>query len=201
MTDILKPKWAVKYDSGPIVTKLSTGPKFEVLQDVVRAKPRPGEPLRFDIKVVAEPTSFQGKRAIVASPGPGWGNFEIRCDEGTPLGGDDSAPAPLGYLTAGVVFCLMTHISGYLRVKKLNLDRIKVEVRANFMTTMGNLATGGQASGACEGFETYVIVDSSEPPERVKELVEVCEEACMAMQALVNSVPATTKIILNGRAI
>jgi uncharacterized OsmC-like protein len=194
-------KWAVKRDDGPIVVKAERLPELEAMTFEPAQKPRMGEPIRFQVNVVAEPTSLQGKRAFVGNNGHGWSDFEIYCDEGTPLGGEDKAPSPLAYFTAGAAFCLLTHISSYVRMKKLDIDRIKLEVKGKYMTTMGQVATGGQGSGACEGFETHVIIDSTEPAEKVKQLVEVCENACMAMQTVVNAVPASTSLILNGKKI
>ena len=54
------------------------------------------------IKVEAETLERQRKLARVQA-GRG-STFEMICDEGTYLGGDDSAPSPLGYFSAGVAF-------------------------------------------------------------------------------------------------
>jgi hypothetical protein len=44
------------------------------------------------------------KRAIVTVEAPGFGTFSMWCDEGTSLGGNDSAPPPLAYFGAGLAF-------------------------------------------------------------------------------------------------
>ena len=54
------------------------------------------------LQVEAETLERQLKRAVVQG-GTG-SSFEIFCDEGTPLGGDDSAPPPLAFFSAGVAF-------------------------------------------------------------------------------------------------
>lgn len=52
---------------------------------------------RFSLDVRAEKTVRQQKRAM-------FGRFELRCDEGTALGGDDSAPPPLAYFSSALAF-------------------------------------------------------------------------------------------------
>lgn len=52
---------------------------------------------QFTFDVVAEKGMRQQKRARFAA-------FEILCDEGAGLGGDDSAPPPLAYFAASVAF-------------------------------------------------------------------------------------------------
>lgn len=193
------PKWARATRPAETVLKLTEAPPaFESLPPVTAAKPRPGEPLRFKMSVVAEPVSAQGKRAVIFGPRPGWSNYEIFCDEGTVIGGSDEAPSPLGYMTAGIAFCLLTHITMYIHMKKLDVDRLKVELRGNFMTTMGNLDSGGQGLGACEAIEAHLIIDSKEPATAIRALLDTCTNACMAMQTAIQAVPAQTKLILNG---
>jgi uncharacterized OsmC-like protein len=199
MNEMTKPKWAVAREPGPIVVKAKGPPQFTSLSITPFERPRLGEPIRFEVYAVAEPTSLQGKRAIIGTPLPGWSNFEIFCDEGTPLGGGDSAPSPLGYLTAAVAFCLLTHVSGFLRLKELDIKSIKIEIKGKYSSTMDRAAEGGRAQGACEGFETHVIIDSPEPASRIQDFVAACEEACIAMQTVARAVPASTRIVLNGK--
>lgn len=52
---------------------------------------------RFVFDVRAEKVLRQQKRAIFAG-------FEIRCDEGEQIGGDNTAPPPLAYFAASVAF-------------------------------------------------------------------------------------------------
>lgn len=52
---------------------------------------------RFSLDVNAERGPRQQKLAHFAQ-------FEIRCDEGAAIGGDDTAPPPLAYFAASVAF-------------------------------------------------------------------------------------------------
>jgi hypothetical protein len=50
----------------------------------------------------------------------------------------------------------------------------------------------------CLGVETRVHVVSSEPPERIRRLLQEGERTCFTMQALLRPVPVKTCATLNG---
>lgn len=52
---------------------------------------------RFTFDVAAETAGRQLKRAV-------FDHFEILCDEGAAIGGDDTAPPPLAYFGASLAF-------------------------------------------------------------------------------------------------
>jgi hypothetical protein len=56
------------------------------------------------IHVSAESLGKMKKRAVVKSGRADSSAWEILCDEGKRIGGDDSAPAPLAYYSAGIAF-------------------------------------------------------------------------------------------------
>jgi hypothetical protein len=56
------------------------------------------------VRLTAESREGMKKRAIVTVEAPGFGTFSMWCDEGTSLGGNDSAPPPLTYFGAGLAF-------------------------------------------------------------------------------------------------
>jgi hypothetical protein len=56
------------------------------------------------IHVSAESRKGMKKRARVTLEQPVGSTFEINCDEGAYLGGEDSAPPPLSYFSAAVAF-------------------------------------------------------------------------------------------------
>lgn len=56
----------------------------------------------------------------------------------------------------------------------------------------------GTAESKCLSLETYIHVDSDEPPERIRELMRMGEQTCYAAQALMNPVPVRTYAKLNG---
>ncbi len=56
------------------------------------------------IEVEAETLERQRKLARVRAGGGTGSTFEMICDEGVRIGGDDTAPSPLAYFSAGVAF-------------------------------------------------------------------------------------------------
>ncbi len=198
-----RPVWALEREAGrPVVVRLDTPPPSpQALEPRERRKVKIGEPYRFAFDIVVEPTSEFGKRALVPSPTPNGAAFEIYCDEGKVVGGEETGPTPLAYFTAGVAFCLMTHITGYLRFTDLQVRKLRVELRANYVTSLGHVDRGGQGEGGAESFETFVIIDTDEPADRIQEFVAICERACIASQTIAKAIPTSVGIVLNGEKI
>ena len=73
----------------------------------IDAPPSPGVPdaegrRTITIHVEAETVENQLKHAVIT--GGSTSPFEVYCDEGTYLGGGDSAPSPLAYVSVGIAF-------------------------------------------------------------------------------------------------
>ena len=185
-----------------IVSKVDKGPALTVFEPTPFTKPRHGETMRFEVNLRAESGEGMIKTAVVEPNLPTWGAFQLRCDEGSALGGTDTAPPPLGYMAAGIAFCLLTHLSAYARAKKLKLDGIAIEQRMSFATTLVTDAEAqGDFRGKCEGITTHVIVDGEEGEEAIREMLAESEKSCMAMQSLINVVPKDTQLHHNGKAL
>ena len=58
----------------------------------------------FQIRLTAKSRDKLKKQALVSIDLPGFSPFVMWCDEGTSLGGEDSAPAPLAYFAAVIAF-------------------------------------------------------------------------------------------------
>lgn len=184
----------------PIVSRIESLPQPTTFTTEPAKKSKEG--LDLEVHVLAELVPGPGlvKRGYVKPNIPSFGAFELMCDEGTIIGGSDSAPAPLSYLAAGIAFCLLTHLKGYADSAKLEISSLRVEQRMKFQSRIPGMTAqmGGQMEGHSKGVETFVIVETDEPPESVARMVEVAERACMAAQTVVNAVPASTKTIRNG---
>jgi hypothetical protein len=87
----------------------------EIVKKVAEAAPATaapiGEPGSLDrevrLRVRAKTVSRQKKQAEVwseVSGQPAGSRWAIQCDEGTRIGGDDTAPPPLAYFSAGLAF-------------------------------------------------------------------------------------------------
>lgn len=92
-----------------IVKKVET-PTFETLLVKEEGTPvglKESQDRELRLRLTAEAKENMKKRAIFireAPVGAGDSAWEIWCDEGAYLGGDDEAPPPLAYLTAAIAF-------------------------------------------------------------------------------------------------
>lgn len=181
-----------------IVTRAAEKPELTTMVPFPKPVVRPGEMINFAYEVVAEPGPGQSKRGVIISPRPDYSSWEVQCDEGTGMGGDDDAPSPLGYLIIGVAFCLLTHIQGYLHKAPMQIDKIKVELRAEYGTLPPEPDQGNQGAGTCHAYTAHVLIDSPEPEEKLQKLIAVCRDACMAIATVAKAIPTTTRVVING---
>lgn len=171
----------------------------------IEAAKKTKEGLDLEVHVLAELVPGPGlvKRGYVKPNIQGFGAFELYCDEGSSIGGGDTAPAPLSYLAAGVAFCFLTHLKGYADMAKLRVSSIRIEQRMKFQSRIPGMTAdaGNQMEGLSKGVETFVLIETDEPPAVIAEMVEAAEKACMAAQTVINAVPTSTKVISNGERI
>lgn len=194
---------AAEHRDPPIVSRVGHMP--EPTEFAIEAARKTKAGLDLEVHVLAEIVPGRGlvKRGYVKPNIPGFGAFELHCDEGSSIGGSDTAPAPLSYLAAGIAFCFLTHLKGYADSEKLDICSIRIEQRMKFQSRIPGMtaAMGKQMEGVSKGLETFVLVETGEPPEVIARMVEVAARACMAAQTVVNAVPATTTVIRNGERI
>jgi uncharacterized OsmC-like protein len=164
-------------------------------------KAKPPEPLGFEVNLVAQAFERQQKTGVVQVNIPGFSPVKLYCDEQPPVG-DDTAPPPLAFFVAGIGFCLMTHLTDILTARKVKVTSLRLEQRVRFRTNLGTMRDLGYTTeGACEHVETHVIIDSPEPEDRIRALLDEAEGACMAHHALRNPIPWSTRLIYNNREV
>ena len=186
----------------PIVNKAEAGPAFTALTPAPFQKPQLNERGHFQVNLVAQAGARQQKSATVACSIPGYSAFTLTADEGTSYYGDDSAPPPLAYFGAGIAFCLLTHLQALVHAYKLDVRSIRIEQQLRYSTTLATtMATLSAPDGRCDGLETHVLIDSDEPAERIRQLTNHAETACMAHQTVLRPTPATLRVVLNGTEI
>ena len=187
----------------PIAAKADHMPEPTAFK--IDAAKKTKEGLDLEVHVLAELVPGPGlvKRAYVKPNVPGFGAFELYCDEGLSIGGSDTAPAPLSYLAAGIAFCFLTHLKGYADAEKLQVSSIRIEQRMKFQSRIPGMtaSAGNQMEGHSKGVENFVFIETDETPEVVARMVEVAGTACMAAQTVVNAVPVTTTVMSNGERI
>ncbi|MEO0710027.1 MAG: OsmC family protein [Pseudomonadota bacterium] len=160
---------------------------------------KPPEPLEFEIVVTAEATEKQRKTGVVQVNIPGFSSVRLYCDEQTPIG-DDTAPPPLAFMCAGIGFCLMTHLTDIYTARGISIKSMKLEQKVGFKTNLSNMRQLGHTTeGTTEHIETHVLIDSDEPEERIRDLMEEAENACMSHFALRNPFPLCSRLVLYGK--
>ncbi|OFZ72391.1 MAG: hypothetical protein A2W04_00045 [Betaproteobacteria bacterium RBG_16_64_9] len=80
-----------------IVRKLAAGA-------ATSERPQPGAAMEIRIQVNAESLGKMKKRVVVKGMRADSSTWEMLCDEGERVGGEDSAPPPLVYFSAGIAF-------------------------------------------------------------------------------------------------
>ena len=184
----------------PIVSRVPGMPRPTMFQLTPARKTKDG--LELELHVLAELVPGPGlvKRGVVKPNIDSFGAFQMFCDEGAAIGGTDTAPAPLSYLAAGIAFCLLTHLKGYAESHKLTISSLRIEQKMVFQSRIPGMTADmdGQMEGLSKGIETFILVETDEPPEVVARMAEVAEKACMAAQTVVNAVPAATTVVRNG---
>jgi organic hydroperoxide reductase OsmC/OhrA len=79
---------------------------------------------------------------------------------------------------------------------KIQVNKARVHVAMRNKTEGSVLK--GNVKATCLGVETRVELESEESPERIAALVKNAENGCFTMQALLEPVPFTTTVSLNG---
>ncbi|MEZ4450510.1 MAG: OsmC family protein [Nannocystaceae bacterium] len=187
-----------------IVRKIDGTPSQRTFAPPHLTRVKQGERMRFDAHVNVEslPAGRHLKKATIFSNVPNGGTWELISDEGTAVGGRGTAPSPLMYFAAGLGLCLMSHVEMLAKQIDLPIDAVRLEQRSSFSTT---LDLGGihpsAVFGKGEVMHLHLIVESPAPPERLREFMAWCRQACMALQTVASATPAETRLYLNGEPV
>jgi len=94
----------------------------------------------------------------------------------------------------------MTHLTDIYTARKISIKSMKLEQKVGFQTNLSNMRQlGHMTEGKTEHIETHVLIESDEPEERIRELMEEAENACMAHFALRNPIPWSSRLLHNGK--
>lgn len=194
--------WEMSDDT--IVRKIDTAATQETLPDPSLTKVKQGERMVFDAHVNVEslPEGKHLKKATIFANVSNAGVWEIISDEGTAVGGRGTAPSPIMYFATGLALCMMSHVEMLGQSKEFAIDSARLEMRASFSTTMDLGAMSPRdVFGRGENVEMHLLIESSEPAERIAEFVGYCRQACMSLQAIAAPVPTVTTLFLNGEKV
>lgn len=92
---------------------------------------------------------------------------------------------------------MLTQLSRFGKITKLNVKSIRIKQVTRFF--MKGSALAGTLRGGALGLQSEIEVESDEPEEKIRHLIKMGEQTCFTLQSLVNPVPVTTVVQLNGR--
>jgi hypothetical protein len=91
---------------------------------------------------------------------------------------------------------MLTQLSRFGSITKLDVKSIRLKQVTRFF--MKGSALQGTLKGGPLGLETQIEIESNEPPEKIRHLVKMGEQTCFTLQSLINPVPVSTSVTLNG---
>lgn len=98
------------------------------------------------------------------------------------------------YFAAGAAFCLASHLTTLANDRDLDVRNIEVESELSFGYVKGD--TGQR--GVCLGLRYLVDIDSDEPQERLRQLIQEAKGMCLAEAALAEPVTIQTLLAVKG---
>jgi uncharacterized OsmC-like protein len=132
--------------------------------------PRLGEDLR---TIVNSMTIFQ-KEAVVTSARTGT-TWRLASDEGAYLDGTDTAPAPLCFLTVGMVASYMNEITALAKIRNITIDKIRL-IQDNYYRMEGSMVRGTMEASAHDvDLEVQIDADAD-----INQLFRLCQDATAA---------------------
>ncbi len=83
------------------------------------------------------------------------------------------------------------------RALHIEPKNVRITVTARYARAGSVLA--GDAHTRCDSIATELSLDSSEPPERLAQLITMAEATCFTMAALRNPAPVALEATVNGQ--
>jgi uncharacterized OsmC-like protein len=152
------------------------------------------------IEVFAEATTISGWRKQAIAGQPDAGRFAFVADEGEYMpGGEGTAPTPLSYFVAGLALCILSQVSNIALRKKLTIRNERVNVLASFRES-GSILNGTK-NGEALSFAIELSMESDEPEDQVKGLMQMAHRMCFAEDSLVRAMDLKIRHLWNGEEI
>ena len=117
-------------------------------------------------------------------------HFKWSSDEPSERGGGDTAPHPLAYFLSGLGFCQAVQWAGEAARNGITLESLE------------NTLRGRYDRGTGRRFLEFIYdlqIESADPPEKIRAMVETGERFCFVSNTLATSARITGNIFLNGK--
>jgi hypothetical protein len=150
------------------------------------------------LRTVARSLALMQKEALIRSSATG-AVWRLASDEGAYLMGDDAAPCPLSFMTAGMIASFTEEILGLARSRDIALPGLRL-VQDNYYTMEGSALRGTMAGGALP-VELRLEVDPPESPQAFAGLLEEAVAASPVSALLRTALPSRFTLTHNGQEI
>lgn len=117
--------------------------------------------------------------------------FRFVCDEVSDVGGKETAPPPLAYLSAGVGFCFMTQVGRYAQITRQSMH--------SYQIIQDNLFVHEDSTTHALPMHTHLYVEADEMDEVAQKTLYMSERTCFLHAAMRGSTPVLVKTELNGQ--
>ncbi|MCI0712341.1 MAG: OsmC family protein [Chloroflexi bacterium] len=117
--------------------------------------------------------------------------FRFVCDEVSDVGGNETAPPPLAYLSAGVGFCFMTQVGRYAQITRQSLH--------SYQIIQDNVFVHEDSVTYALPVHTHLYLEADEMDEVAQRTLSMSERTCFLHAAMRGSTPVLVKIELNGQ--
>lgn len=172
----------------------------EIVRQLKPAEAAGSAPKSLDFSLRVQARSDDGMRKSAETwaeiGGSQLSRWELHCDEGAGLNGEDSAPPPLAYFATGIAFCLLTQVTRAAEMRKVAIRDVKIDQTIHFCRT-GSMKGGTIDTGVKE-LEYRLDIDSDEPDDEIDQLVRVATASCFAHAAMSEPVSVRSVLRVNG---
>jgi putative redox protein len=126
-------------------------------------------------------------------------DYTLVCDEPSSLGGTDKGPNPLEFFMSAVGFCENVTLTRFAALRGLEFDSLETSVRGHW-----DRRGQGEWEGIEPAFKDFVVetrLKSSEPFDRIREIVRTAHARCPMHASISKIAPVVDKLFVNGTEI
>lgn len=154
--------------------------------------------LSFEIYAISESANDSERPYLknVILSAPSFETWQVLSDEVMYEGDKPAAPTSLEYFTLGTSLCLTSQTTLVSSMMGLGYTDYRVEHQFNYRNE--NVGTSDMA-GYMDTIQTYVIIESDEPMERLETFYSKALALCFAGEGLTQETEMNTTLYLNGK--
>ncbi len=179
-----------------IITKVATAERVHGVEGGVASSLAPEQKRTLHVRGEARLLDGMLMETVIQLFSPLGSSFRLLCDGGPDIGGKDSAPPALAYLSAGIGFCYMTQLGRYAQITKQQVKSFRI-VQDNVFHVKGSAAEWTRSATAAP-VTTHVFIESDEPDEMAGKMLRMGEQTCFLHAAMRGSYRSNLRAELNG---